>query len=316
MFAAIFPGQGSQRPGMGKGLYTTEPAARDVFERVSEAIGRDVAAICFDLDEDQLRHTQNAQIALYTCGVAAWAALAPLVQPERPLLMAGHSVGEYAALVASGYLTVEDGARLVGLRGELMAKAGSSRPGTMAAVMGLERADLEAVCRDASRSGVVVIANDNCPGQLVVSGDFDAVAAASALASERGARRVLPLNVSGAFHSPLMTETVRELGEALRSTAFVPGQVAVVSNVTARSEPDPAVWPDLLARQLESPVRWTESVLEMRSSGIDVFVECGSGEVLVGLLKRIDKEATGMAIQDAESLRRTGEALRPVGAGS
>lgn len=306
MVAAVFPGQGSQRPGMGRELFEAEPRAADVFARVGDALGIDVATLCFDADEETLRQTENAQVALFTCGVAAFAAL------DREALFgvaAGHSVGEYAALATAGVLAIEDGARLVRKRGLLMAAGGHARPGTMAAVLGLERDTLESVCREASAVGVVVIANDNCPGQLVISGKVESVARAGELAGEAGAKRVLPLNVSGAFHSPLMAEAAAEMRAELDSVEFRVGRMPVVANVTAQPVTDPAAWPSLLERQIESPVRWTESILTMRGLGVDTFVECGAGDVLTGLLKRIDREATGLRVGDTESLTATRTSL-------
>ncbi len=251
------------------------------------------------MDEETLRQTQNAQLALYTCGVAAYRILG-----DKATAFAGHSVGEYAALAAAGVLTVEDGARLVHRRGELMASVGNDRPGGMAAVLGLERAALEAVCLEASEGDeVAVIANDNCPGQLVISGDKSAVERAGALASEAGAKRVLPLNVSGAFHSPLMAEPARRMREALDGVQFQTG-AAVFANVTAGRQEYPAKWPDLLERQLMSPVRWTESVQAMIASSVTTFIECGVGEVLCGLIKRIDREVTTQAVFDLASLEK------------
>lgn len=303
MIAIVFPGQGSQRPGMGVDLYTHAPAAREVFEAVSDAISVDVAKLCFESDEETLRQTQNAQIALYTCGVAAFRALG-----ANASIMAGHSVGEYAALAAAEIVSVEDGARLVKRRGELMAASGRERPGTMAAVLGLEREALEGVCRDVE--GICVVANDNCPGQLVISGDVNAVQAASALATERGAKRVLPLNVSGAFHSPLMEEPAREMALALREVLFDDdGSAAVYSNVTAESVDVASQWPDLLERQLKSPVLWTESVFNMIRDGVDTFVECGSGEVLGGLIRRIDKTKQCLTVVDMATLTDTDDKI-------
>jgi [acyl-carrier-protein] S-malonyltransferase len=287
---------------MGQDLYSTYPTARTVFDEVSRAVGKDVAALCFESTEEELRETQNAQIALFTCGMAAFRAL-----DLGAAAFAGHSVGEYAALAAAQVVTLADGARLVERRGEVMAAAGGQRPGTMAAVLGLERQELEVVC--ASVEGTCVIANDNCPGQLVISGDVNAVQAASALAVERGAKRALPLNVSGAFHSPLMEDPAREMAVALRTVEFGTGTAPVYSNVTARPVDDPTQWPDLLERQLKSPVLWTGSVHNMISDGFDTFVECGAGEVLSGLIRRIDRDAKCFRVVDPATLEETRAAL-------
>jgi [acyl-carrier-protein] S-malonyltransferase len=309
MIAVVFPGQGSQKPGMGKELYEVRPQAKQAFERISEATGVDAKALCFNTDEETLRQTQNAQLALYTVSVAAWEALnAHFRGVVRIDAFAGHSVGEYAALTAAGATTIEGGARLVQTRGQIMSEAGKTRPGTMAAVLGLERDQLEKVCD--STEGVVVIANDNCPGQLVISGDLDAVARASEAATAAGAKRVLPLNVSGAFHSPLMDESADRMAEALAKADFQPGEGRVFANVTAQPVVRQGVWPDLLTRQLKSPVRWTETIQNMLNEGIRTFIECGSGDVLSGLIKRIDREAKSYRVQDLESLENTISALR------
>jgi [acyl-carrier-protein] S-malonyltransferase len=307
MIAAVFPGQGSQKPGMGLELFDTFPIARGIFETVAEATSVDTVKLCFELDEETLRQTQNAQLALYTCGVAAWAVLSSHCDVRQFVGVAGHSVGEYAALAAAGVLTVEDGARLVQIRGRLMKESGGRHAGTMAAVIGLDRGTLETVCADTE--GIVVVANDNCPGQLVISGEVEADDNAGKLASERGAKRVLPLNVSGAFHSPLMEEASSEMGNALRQVNFEAGDRAVYSNVTSEKVTDSTEWPNLLQSQLRSPVRWTESVEHMRLDGIATFVECGVGEVLSGLIRRIDREAVCLKVYDQGSLQSTLAAL-------
>ena len=282
MVAYVFPGQGSQKPGMGVNL------PPDTFDEVSEAVGMDVRKLCLESDEDTLRQTQNAQITLFTCGVAAFRT----VNPAGEWVTAGHSVGEYAALAVSGVLSVADAARAVQRRGALMATAGSIRPGTMAAVLGLERESIQAVLDGID--GTVVIANDNCPGQLVISGEVDAVGAAATQLTAAGAKRVLPLNVSGAFHSPLMDGPASELGAFLAELTFNPPAVPIYANVTAQPEADG--WPDRLVEQLKSPVRWTEIVQAMVADGVTEVVELGGGEVLLGLIKRIDKSLIGRSV--------------------
>ncbi len=305
MIAAVFPGQGSQKPGMGRDLAEQFPEAAKVFDEVSAATGTDLRKLCWESDEETLRQTRNAQLALYTCGVAAWNCLEARL-PGEIQAVAGHSVGEYAALVAAGVFTPDDGARLVQIRGELMARAGETAPGTMAAVLGLDRDPLQQACEAAG--GHVVIANDNCPGQLLLSGERAAVERAGRLALEAGAKRVLPLNVSGAFHSPLMDKPSREMGRALAGfTPASPG-LRIYSNVTSELAEEGFAWPELLERQLLSPVRWTESVQHMIRDGVTGFVECGVGEVLGGLIRRIDKSVATYRVSDVESLEATVEA--------
>lgn len=279
---------------MGRDLYLHDTYARQVFDEVERATGTSMESLCFETDEETLRQTQNAQLALYACGLAAWTSLKNVMSDLKPVAMAGHSVGEYAALAAAGVISVEDGARLVQRRGQLMAKAGADRPGTMAAVLGMDRAAVESGLASIS-SGTVVVANDNCPGQLVISGDIDAVQEASVKLKECGAKRVLPINVSGAFHSPLMESSAAAMGETLRGATFHEGDTPVYSNVTAQVGHD---WPDLLERQLKSQVRWTESVQAMVGAGVTTFVECGSGEVLTGMLRRITSDAKGLRVTD------------------
>jgi len=299
---------------MGKGLFDVRAESRETFQAVETATGVDVAKLCFEADEDILRETHNAQLALYICGVAAYACLdAHLTGIVTIDAFAGHSVGEYAALAASGTVSTEEGAKLVQKRGEIMARAGQNRPGTMAAVLGLESDALAKIC--ATTNGVVVIANDNCPGQLVISGEIEAVNAAGEAAVAAGAKRVLPLNVSGAFHSPLMDESALEMRKALDAAAFNPqpstlNPPRIFSNVTAQPVIREGRWPELLERQLKSPVRWTETIQNMLNEGIDTFIECGVGDVLSGLIKRIDRDAKTLRVNDLDSLEATVAAIR------
>ncbi len=280
-------------------LAAISPEARDVFAHASDAVGIDILRLCKESDEETLRQTQNAQLALFTAGVAAFSALS---EPLRELVgaAAGHSIGEYAAAVAAGALTLEDGARLVRIRGELMAEAGKTAPGAMAAVLGLDRSLLEEAC--AETDGVVVIANDNSPGQLVISGEADAVARAGEIAKAKGAKRAITLNVSGAFHSPLMREAAAGMGESLRGIQFPTPRFALYMNVTAEPLRDASELPGLLERQLSSPVRWTECVRNMVRDGVDTFVECGVGEVLSGLIRRIEPSVLTLSLNDGASL--------------
>ena len=293
LIAALFPGQGSQKAGMGRALYDADATFRATFDRIAEADGRDLRALVFEGDEEALRATELTQSALYACGVSAFRAWEG--RGRRADLFAGHSIGEYAALAAAGVTSDADGARLVRRRGELMAAASD---GAMAAVLGLNFGEVEEAL--AGIAGTVVIANDNCPGQLVISGEPGAVGEAGAKLKEAGAKRVLPLKVSGAFHSPLMAPAARAMRPALDAVTFGTGE-RVVANVLA-AVPGDESWPSLLEAQLASPVRWTESVRELWRLGARTFMEFGSGEVLGGLVRRIEPEATMRAVSTPEDL--------------
>lgn len=301
--AIVFPGQGAQKRGMGSSLYQDHPAARGVFDRVSRITGIDLASLCFEADEDTLRQTSNTQLALFTVSCATWFALSSEHSSLAPGGAAGHSVGEYAALVCASVISLEDGAGLVARRGELMHQAAVNNPGAMAAVLGLPLDDVHRACEQATANAIVVVANDNCPGQVVISGDRIAVERATEIAKEMGAKRAISLNVSGAFHSPLMQTAIPGMRAALAGVEFKPGKWPVVSNVTAAPVTAPDEWRELLAAQIASRVRWTESVLSLRDLGCGTFFECGVGEALTGLLKRIDPTAAGTAIVDAPSLK-------------
>lgn len=291
---------------MGKEIHDQSEAARHVFDAVSDALDRNIRALCFEADDETLRSTDNAQVALYTTSVASFEALREAGAPA-PKAAAGHSVGEYAALTAAGCLSLAEGARLVARRGDLMARSGNLRKGAMAAVLGMEDEALEAVCAKVNREGHVVgPANYNSPGQIVISGDEAAVAEACEALKAAGAKRCIPLNVSGAFHSDLMHEAAAAMAEALANATFSESTIPVIANVTAQPEHD---WARLLEEQLRAPVRWTASIRAMRDMGVSTFVECGAGDVLTGLLKRIDPEATGTGTGDAAAFGHTLEVL-------
>jgi [acyl-carrier-protein] S-malonyltransferase len=284
--ALLFPGQGSQVVGMGRELARREPLASRTFEEANEVLGIDLTRILWEGPEDVLVLTKNAQPGILAHSVAVHRVIQERL--GEVAMAAGHSLGEFSAWVAAGSLSFGDALRAVRRRGELMYDAGVERPGTMAAILGLEDAAVEEACREASGDGhgVVVPANLNAPGQVVVSGDVEAVERAVHMARRAGAKRAVRLNVSGAFHSPLMSPAEEGLRERLASMKFEPPVFPVVSNVTARPVTDPDEARELLARQLTSPVRWAESVGEMVARGADRFLELGPGNVLTGLNRR------------------------------
>ena len=293
--AYLFPGQGSQSVGMGADLYESVPAARTVMDSANEILGFSLTDIMFGagVAEDAspsaaeiLTQTQNTQPALFVHSMAVFAAMKGTF--EAPDMVAGHSLGEYSALCAAGALSFEDALRTVRLRGELMATAGEVRPGSMAAILNMEDADVETLCADVSAegAGIVQAANYNSPGQIVISGDVDAVARAVALAPERGARRALLLPVSGAFHSPLMDFATEGLGKALAALTINTPSCPVYLNVTAAASTDPETIRQKLVEQLTAPVRWAQTLLAMQEAGASHFVEVGAGKVLSGLVKR------------------------------
>lgn len=286
---------------MGRDLAESYPAAREVFERADEALGVALSKLMWEGPEDELTATHNAQPAILTHSIAVHALVAEGLDAVE--MAAGHSLGEFSAWVAAGTLSFEDAVRAVRRRGKLMHRSGQERPGAMAAVIGLDDEAVEAVCRDASgEDGVCVPANFNSPGQIVISGDAPAVERAMEGALEAGAKRALPLSVSGAFHSPLMEVAESGLREHLEGVTFSPPRFPVVSNVTAQpvSEADDAR--ELLVAQLTSPVRWAASMRTMRERGVDRFLELGPGRVLAGLLRRIDRGAGVESLGSAEQL--------------
>jgi [acyl-carrier-protein] S-malonyltransferase len=288
MAAFLFPGQGSQKPGMGADLYEAFPAARARFDEADEVLGFSLTEVMFGEGEEaagRLRQTEITQPALYVHSLAAMAVLTE--RGRAPDAVAGHSLGEYSALAAAGALSFADGLRAVRRRGELMAQAGAVRPGAMSAVLGLDAAGVEAACAEASTGGEVAVpANYNDPTQIVISGDPAAVARAGELAAAAGARKVVPLPVSGAFHSPLMEFARDGLAETLRALDIATPRCPVYLNVTAAPETDPeAIRANLLA-QLTAPVRWAQTLERMRDDGVTSYLEVGTGNVLSGLVKR------------------------------
>lgn len=303
MVGLLFPGQGSQEVGMGRDLADAFPAAREVFDRADEALGVPLSTLMWEGPEAELTATHNAQPAILTHSVAVHTLVADRLADVG--MAAGHSLGEFSAHVVAGTLSFEAAVRAVRRRGELMHRSGEARPGTMAAVIGLDDDAVEDVCRAASGDdGVCVPANFNSPGQVVISGDVPAVERAMRGAKEAGAKRALPLNVSGAFHSPLMEVAETGLRDHLEGVTFSPPAFPVVSNVTAEPVTAPDVARQLLVAQLTSPVRWTASMRTMRGHGVTRFLELGPGRVLAGLMRRIDREAEVESVGSAEQLNR------------
>ncbi|MBL8057586.1 MAG: ACP S-malonyltransferase [Anaerolineales bacterium] len=306
--AFVFPGQGSQALGMGRELAQASAAARQAWAEADAALGFALSQLCWDGPEADLNATVNTQPALLASSIAALRAVQEQLGDFRPAYLAGHSVGEVTALVAGGALSFADGLRLVRARGQAMAAAGQRAPGAMAAILNLDAPVLAEVCAEASAQtgGVVQVANDNCPGQVVISGEGPALEKAMELAKARGAKRALKLAVSVAAHSPLMQSGVAEYAAAVDAVAFQMPQAPVISNLTARPLPDVAAIRAELPAQLTGPVRWTESVRYLVSQGIGVFVELGSKDVLTGLLKRIDANVAGVAVGMPEAVAGLG----------
>ena len=301
--AFVFPGQGSQYVGMAKDLYDADPAVRKLMDRADRILGFSISRICFEGPEEELRQTKNTQPAIFLHSVAAFRSV-----ELRPDYTAGHSLGEYSALVAAGALDFEDALRLVRLRGELMQRAGEERRGTMAAIVGIDVETVEGLCREASKAGIVQPANFNSPGQIVISGSVDGVRRAMELARGRGAKMVKELTVSGAFHSPLMESARDGLRKALDTTAVSDAGVPVYANVTGEPVIRSSEIRELLCRQLTSPVRWEETIRNMVRDGAIEFTEVGPGKVLQGLIKRTESAVKTGGIDlwtDVERLRES-----------
>ncbi|MBI1804206.1 MAG: ACP S-malonyltransferase [Ignavibacteriae bacterium] len=297
--AYIFPGQGSQYVGMGKDLYESSPVAKEFFEHADRILGIPLSKICFEGPDDELKQTKSTQPAIFLHSIV----LTKLMEGnDNARMVAGHSLGEYSALVYAGAMQFEDGLRLVRLRGELMQRAGEEQKGTMAAVVGLEHDVLVDICREASAAGIVQCANFNSPGQIVISGSVDGVRKAMELAKARGAKLVKELIVSGAFHSPLMQSARDRFTSALTRVAIKDARIPVYANVTARPVQKAEEIRTLLEEQLTSPVRWEESIQQMIADGATAFVEIGPGKVLQGLLKRIDGTAEVRGIDKAADI--------------
>lgn len=299
--ALIFPGQGSQQTGMGKDLADRYPESRAIFEEADAVLDRPISQICFEGPEEELQRTINTQPALYVTSAAALAALR--IEGLEGGATAGHSLGEYTALYAAGAMDFATGLRLVQKRGEAMEASGKQRPGTMAAVIGLDDGKIDSVCSDSSGDdGVVVAANHNSPGQIVLSGDEPALDRAIERATAEGAKRAIKLKVGGAFHSPLMQPAVDLMSPELDAASLSPPRLRFVANVCADFVSDPEAIRDSLKRQITSCVRWSQSIERLREEGFSHFIEVGSGKVLTGLLRRIDRGLKGYNFGNPDDL--------------
>ncbi len=295
---------------MGRELADAEPAAARVFQLANEILGYDLASLCFEGPREALDDTVTTQPALFITSLACFEAFLERGDDPVPRLAAGHSVGEYAALVAAGALDFEDGLLLVEERGRAMKAAGSSRPGGMAAILGLEDAAVEQIVQETDPEGDnLAVANYNSPGQVVISGAKDEVDRASALASERGAKRVVPLAVSVAAHSPLMEDALESLRLAIEDTTFTPAAIPVMGNITGEAILEADEIREELAAQLTRSVQWTWTVQRILQEGVRTFVEIGPGRVLSGLVRRTDREARTLNVSDPASLEATISAL-------
>jgi len=311
MIAFVFPGQGAQKVGMGKDLAERFPVCRDTFGEADEALGEPLSRLCFEGPESQLLLTENTQPAILATSVAAWRLLDSA--GIRAAFAAGHSLGEYSAHVAAGTLSFADALRTVRRRGRYMQEAVPVGEGAMAAVLGLDADAVAGACADAARelSGrVVTPANLNAPGQVVIAGHADAVGRAGERAKDRGAKRVIPLNVSAPFHSPLMKPAEERLAPELRALQAHDPAIPVVANVDAQPKRDAAAAIDALIRQVSAPVRWEDVVRRLIADGVRRFVELGPGSVLSGLVRKVDRSVVALNVEDAEGFEAALPQLR------
>ncbi len=303
--AYVFPGQGSQAVGMGHELYQGSPQAKQVFEGADEALQFPLSRLCFEGPEEELRETINAQPAILTVSIACLMAASEINGTMRPVIVAGHSLGEYTALVAANVLEFADAVRLVRERGRLMQEAGKIKPGGMAAIIGLDEATVEEICMETGAQ----IANINCSGQIVVSGPKPAVAHSMDLAQSRGAAGAVPLEVSGAFHTALMEPTVEGMARAISQLNFRPPEVPIVANSTAKPVTTIDEVKEEILQQLCHCVRWQPSIEYMVEAGVSTFIEVGPGIVLSKLIKRISRQVQVLNMGDLESIKATSQSL-------
>lgn len=303
--AFIFPGQGSQSAGMGKDLYENYGSAREVFDKANYIAGKSISSLCFEGSEDDLKQTVNSQPAILTTSIAAYEALKQETG-LNPDFVAGHSLGEYSALYAAGVIGLDEIIKLVQKRAELMNNAPS---GSMTAILGLDEAQISKLIEDASSAGIICAANYNTPEQTVISGETAAIEKANELATQMGAKRVIPLAVSGAFHSPLMEPVSREFRRYVNETMINNAVTPVITNVDANSTVNSGELADKMVKQLYSSVYWTQTVNNMLEQGVDTFIEIGPGKVLSGMIKKISRSAKVYNVGDKATLEKVKEAF-------